>query len=534
MVALPPCTAHGKESMQATSDLHIQIASALTGVVKQIKAIRYYPPKHPALQAAAEECLRGFRPLLASGSHFALVVRKEGFLFDDSPVAKGNQVLVQLANFCFARRIQYLTFLADLNSRDLNHFVHYLILDPQTIQKNGGIQAILEKARVITIWANIHDLDSILERREELEQRPEPESDPTAILAEGDESAQSQGESISLEELLSLMEKEKDDGRFRHHLQELIPLLRLQLSEDNRPLVLRAFLLLCRGATGKQVSATRMEQSQHALGQLTNNEMTDYLVAYALAEDLEQKTFDILSRVLAFLGDKTSRRLMELLAEEGTASKRKTLSSILVRSNNTALPILFEYLLDDRWYVVRNSSCILGEIRNQEALVHLTPLLEHKDLRVRRETIRALTKIGGQRAINILLQAAETGDQELRRQALLSLGAIRAASAVPTLIKLLKQSDWSQRAIELKKDAIRALGEIRTPDAIPELTRIATHKRLLRRKLNEELRLAATMALGDIADESTRDILTKITHDRNAAIARAAAQGLKQLDKANP
>ena len=150
--------------MQSSSELHNQIATALVGVVKQIKAIKYYPPKHPALQATAEESLRGFAPILSTGSHLSLTIRKESFLFDDNPVAKGNQVLAQLATFCFARRIQHLTFLADLNSSDLHHFVHYLLLDPQIIQKQGGIQAILEKARLTTIWTNIRDLDDILER----------------------------------------------------------------------------------------------------------------------------------------------------------------------------------------------------------------------------------------------------------------------------------------------------------------------------------------------------------------------------------
>ena len=96
--------------MQNPIELHKLISTALIGVVKQIKAIRYYPAKHPALQATAEESLRSFEPIFSSGSHLSLTVRKEGFLFDDNPIAKTNQVLVQLANFCFARRIQHLTF----------------------------------------------------------------------------------------------------------------------------------------------------------------------------------------------------------------------------------------------------------------------------------------------------------------------------------------------------------------------------------------------------------------------------------------
>ena len=148
--------------MQNSNQLYKLITNALIGVVKQIKAIRYYPPKHPALKATAEESLRSFKPILAEGNHLSLVVHKEGFLFDDNPVAKGNQVLSQLSSFCFARRIQHLTFLADLNSSDLHHFVNYLRLDPQIIQKQGGIQAILEKARLTTIWTNLRDLDEIL------------------------------------------------------------------------------------------------------------------------------------------------------------------------------------------------------------------------------------------------------------------------------------------------------------------------------------------------------------------------------------
>jgi len=520
--------------MQNSSELHNLISAALTGVVKQIKAIRYYPPNHPALQATAKESLRGFEPILAGGNHLSLTVRKEGFLFDDSQVAKSNQVLVQLANFCFARRIQHLTFLADLNSGDLHHFVHYLLLDPQIIQKQGGIQVILEKARLTTIWTNMHDLDDILQRREEIEELPEePDFDPAAVLTEEDGAEEAQAAAMDLETLLTKMEQEKDDARFQHSIQELLPLLRLQLIEEQRALVLRAFLLLCRCATVKQYSGERRQSALQALDQLSTDEMTDYLVSFLFAEETEQKTRDTLAQILAFVGSKIANRLMEILSDEGAAPNRKLLNEILVRSGTATLPVIYEYLDDDRWYVVRNAIAILGDIRSQESLAQLTPLLQHDEIRVRRETIRALTKIGGKRAIKILIQTAIADDQELRRQAILSLGAIRANSAVPTLLTMLKKSDWSQRAIDLKKDVIRALGEICDPEAIPELAKIVLKKSWLHRQLNDELRVAAATSLGDIANESTRDILEKTTHDRTAAVARAAAQALMQLDKAN-
>ncbi len=522
--------------MQHANILHNQIAKALTGLIKQIKAIRYYPPRHPALKAAAEETQRGFVPILSDGNYLFLTVHKEGFIFDDTPVAKGSEVLTQLATFCFARRIKYLSFMSDLNSSDLHHFVQYLLLDPQILQKQGGIQKILEKARLTTIWTNVRDLDEILGRREEIEALPEDENfDPSAVLTDESEidKNQVQAEALTLQTLLTRMEQEKDDSNFDHSLQELIPLLRLQLVDESRAVVLRAFLLLCRCATGKEFSEERKGSATLALGQLSTDETTNYLIDYLFDEGTEKKVRTVLGQILSFLGERVSGRIMQMLANEESASKRKGLNEIIVRSGAAVLPSVNKYLEDERWFVVRNSITILGDIRSQESLAVLSPLLQHDEIRVRRETIRALTKIGGKRAINILQKTAVADDQEMRRQAVLSLGALRATAAVPTLLALLKQKGWSQREIDLRKDTIRALGEIHAPEATPELVKILKKKRWMNRQLNDELRAAAADALGDLADESTQKALEKATNDRNASVARAAAQALKQLDKAN-
>jgi len=517
------------------SDTHPQIAIALTGLVKQIKALRYYPPRHPALQAAAAESLKGFQPLLLGGEPLALTVRREGFLLGEQPVAKTHQVLAQLATFCFARRIQYLTILPDLNASDLHRFVHCLIIDPQEIHQRGGIQKVLEQARITTIWVNETDLAAILARRQKLEELP-PEGDVSEIEGEGPKArlTPAQAQALDLERLIKQLEQERDDQRFRHQLQELIPLLRLNLIPENRLLVLRAMVMLCRNASGEKLSEARRAYAMNALGQLATDEMTDYLIGFLFAREGEEQVRQTIAKVLVFLSDKIIRRLMTLLAEESVAGNRKLLADILIQAGPAAVAVLQEHLFDERWYVVRNAVAILGEIRNQETLLHLTPLLEHKEVRVRRETIRALAKIGGQKAVDILLRAAESDDQELRRQALLSLGAIRAASATPTLLKLLEQSDWSRRTVDIKKDAIRALGEIRAAEAVPALTAILGKRRLLRRALNDELRAAAATALGDIGEERSRQALEKALHDGNSAVARAAAKALTQLEKENP
>jgi HEAT repeat protein len=514
------------------SDLHSQIATALIWLVKQIKALRYYPPNHPALRTAAEESLRGFQPLLAQSRHLSLSVRKDGFLLGDQPVAGSLQVLGQLATFCFARRIQSLTVLPDLSAADLHRFVHSLTLTPQEIHAQGGMPAILERARVTTIWVNELDLATILERKKRLEELP-PESADATIESEQPPShlSAAQLQALELEKLLKLLEQAQDDQRFRRLLQELMPLLRLNLLPENRWLVLRAMTLLCRNATAQKGSEVRRAHALNAIGQLLTDEMTDYLAASLTCSEGTAQTRKLLSNVLAFQGDKVVRRLMKLLAEEDAVAGRRLLAEVLVRIGAAAVPVLQEHLFDERWYVVRNAVSIIGRIRSQESLVHLTPLLEHQDIRVRRETIRALARIGSQGAVEILLQAAEADDQELRRQALLSLGAIRAAGAIPTLLKLLEQPNWNRKSFDIKKDAIRALGEIGATEAVPKLAALLGKRRLLRRARHDELRAAAAAALGEIGEESARPALEKATDDRAASVARAAAQALLQLQK---
>jgi len=146
----------------------ILITHALTGLIKQIKAVRYYPPRHPALQAAARQSLKGIAPLLEDSRHFSLTIRKEAFLFDGQPVAKSQQLLAQFATFCFARRIQYLTLLPELRAEELNQFIQFLVMDPQEIQRLGGLQSLLERAHLTNIWINEQDLDTILEKKQKI------------------------------------------------------------------------------------------------------------------------------------------------------------------------------------------------------------------------------------------------------------------------------------------------------------------------------------------------------------------------------
>jgi hypothetical protein len=142
-----------------------------------------------------------------------------------------------------------------------------------------------------------------------------------------------------------------------------------------------------------------------------------------------------------------------------------------------------------------------------------------------------LTRIGGNEAVDILLQIVQKGDPDLRPHALLSLGAMKNPAAVPTLLQIVAQPDPWVKMVEVKKEAVRALGEIGAPEALPTLLALLQRRKLWRGALFNELRAAAALALGDIGHASAAEALKAATEDRSSTVARAAVQALKQLRK---
>ena len=541
----PKTTEKSPTAEAAVPDL---LGDALRRLVKLIKAARYYPPGHPALKAAVRETHQCFAPLLA-GESLALKVRKSAFLLGESPVAPGNPVVKELAPFLFARRIQRLLLLPDLSQRDLLTFVRCLIREPQELLDEGGIQEVLFNARVSTLGVNETDLSRLMTLRKEAENDGDGlsggDGDDVGDFGAGEvtkdggnvrietvfDPEQLAADALNLEQLLDRLKRESSDERYQLLLQRLPPLVRRELSEAGRPLVVEAFSLLCRNFADRRLSLSRREHTLLAIDTLSTDEILDMLIGWMCIRDQEEKRRDRLVRILVFLKAKATGRLMERLVAEQDVATRRMLADVVARQGAAALPGLLEHLGDSRWYVVRNVVAILGDIRDQSAASHLTPLLSHPELRVRRETIRALTSIGGSSAVGILQRTIEEGDAELARQAILSLGAMKSAASVPILVQLVNRMDPLVKIPELKKSAIRALGAIGSSEAVPALAGILKRPKLWRRGKYAELKAAAAAALGAIGGDEAAAALAAAVRIRTPAVSSAAAQALRQIKR---
>lgn len=179
------------------------------------------------------------------------------------------------------------------------------------------------------------------------------------------------------------------------------------------------------------------------------------------------------------LGGRFAPAIIEALGHEEDRNRRGRLVKALKTMGEPAFPALLETLRSQVWFVVRNALNVLGDIGTPEMVEPIGRKLDHSDARVRRAAARALGKIGGTEAEQLLVGAIHDRDPETQAEVLLCLGAMKASSAVPALAELMKPKGFFARDVPMiRVAAAKALAAIDTPAARDALKNAEPAKRV--------------------------------------------------------
>lgn len=551
-------TQNTKGSTEEAKVVAAQLETALKALAKLLVSIRFYPAGHPSLKDVTNDAKSAFGPLFETRGSVVVIVRRTGFFYEDEPIASTNAMLQKLAAGLFARKIQRVMILKGLSCRDLWETAKVLLLDVETIHKGGGIQELLQRSKVTTIWTNIVDIKGIFELKDRIEAEkaalygtpeladeeflatlgspPTPESEyleETKSAASAEKTESPVGE-MPFDELLKSVKMAATDEEFSALLQRLIPVLLANLTEKSAHLVLNTLSFLAHCADGERVSGARRNASQQALAQLSTPALLKYYIDLLCARVRLDEHRVFWDKINQSLGEPLAKQLLVRLASVEDHALRKVLAEALISQGRAALNPIIATLQEDRWLVLRNSSYLLGEIRDEAAIDPLRSLLRHRDLRVRCEALRALTRIGGDSVIAIVARILQGNDLELRRQAMLCLGAAKIPATIPLLAQFLEIKDWRFLQLDEKIDAVNALGEIGSADALPALMAVVNHRCFFYRRSNDELRAAAVLAIGEIGGDEAIGFLEKIEKSVNPIVSRAVVRALKQAKKGLP
>jgi len=227
----------------------------------------------------------------------------------------------------------------------------------------------------------------------------------------------------------------------------------------------------------------------------------------AALRDWGREKYEIIHFILANMGQIAVAPLLEALGRETDRSLRKKIISIVVSLGEQAIPEIVKRFSDKNWYVVRNMVRILREIGKEKVVRYLNLLLKHEDPRVRKEVVYALSTIGGTEASKVIYSMAYDPDGEVRRNAIKYLGSMKNKGAVPFLLKLIHRRNPFGRNNPLIISGIEALGEIGAEEAVPSLIRLLRKSTIFARRKNDELRIAAAIALDKIGNEEAMEAL---------------------------
>jgi HEAT repeat protein len=516
-----------EQKTQLISDL----VSALTGLAKLIKALRFYPAEHPSLKTAIRDTSNAFGPLLSHPQQ-AFNVNQNGFALGQQTLARDHAILRDLARQLVARRTRQVLFLPEVTGSELLAFATFVCRSAEDVYQQGGLPVLLKKARVANIWLNEPSLEQALKNREELLASPEHPEENVFATVEKQAGAEDSAQQHLQDEVNSILQQLREPLEDREHARLLGRLLELAphfMQQSGTPGIMRILPMLMQHYRDELRSAAQQQAANRTLDRLLDEKLIHQLVTSLADKNLSRPLIKQIAKLLVKLEMRIAPYLLKRLSDEKNAQTRRHVTLILGQMGAPILNLLKESLSDQRWFVVRNTVTVIGDMRQKAAIPMLEPILRHPDPRVKRALIRALTMIGGCEAVPLLLKLVADRNLILRRPAILALGALKREEAISPLLKIVARSDIFGRETDIKLDAIRALAMIGSASAVPPLLALAEKRNLLRRSRLEAQRVAALAALGQLGDPGLATPLDSLRGARQADISRAAEQALTQI-----
>ena len=124
-------------------------------------------------------------------------------------------------------------------------------------------------------------------------------------------------------------------------------------------------------------------------GLLTPNSVERVIEIFTLKRDDRLYT-RLAADLLRGAGAAAIVKVFRQLEEEQSTSNRMALIRLITRIGPPALEIARQRLSDERWYVVRNSCKLLGDLKDPQLLQSLAPSLRHANERVQKAAVTAI------------------------------------------------------------------------------------------------------------------------------------------------
>jgi HEAT repeat protein len=264
---------------------------------------------------------------------------------------------------------------------------------------------------------------------------------------------------------------------------------------------------------------TRRQTAIIAIDELVAGPMMRHVVSHLATIDLAQ--FERVKAMLVSMGEVLIRPLAEALSSEERVVPRERLTVILLAFGAIGRREVERLKSSPNAAVRRTAIYLLREFGGSDALPELTELLDDSEPQVQREAVRAILKIGSDRAYHVLGQALAGGTERSREAIMQSLSLVRDERTAPLFAYILGTVDHRGPLRGVYQRAIEALGALKDPAGIEPLREALYRGEWWAPRRTALLRSSAATALGRIGTRAAHDVLEEARRSGSRGVRAA-------------
>jgi HEAT repeat protein len=536
---------------EAELDLVKDIFKALT---KTIKTFNAYPKGNPIYEKFAAELFEKFALFFESAEELTVDVQQYSLIYRENEVFQSNEKGENIALLLFADGLRQLNFHKGISHDEVTAFIEILraALKSKTSDDDDIVTLLWERNIRNMGYVAVDDtVDDALAVEETLLQEergaegdsfeagaggasfawmpeaghpnvvteePLSESEIAAVKSEISEA----GEhclSLATNLFFEVLSSERDTEAFPVIIANIGKIMDLEIQQKN----ITAAIELLRGL--KEISPLYADPAyreilREAFARAGSDEDLKTIFESASPEEIKD--------YLHFLGSDSVPNLIQLLGEVEDRRQRRLLCEILAENGKDNVDTLGEALEDSRWYLVRNLAMILGMTKDPSAIKHLEKPLRHHDIRVRRETVRALDAIRTEDTKKLFLSVLDDNDLTVRVISLKALRRFKDPDLFEALKKNASREELRKKPFTEKKELLETLAALGGENAFPILSDLFKKGWLIEKDDVSEMRAAAAYGLGLIGSAEAASLLEKETASRKSVVKEACIKALKE------
>ena len=281
------------------------------------------------------------------------------------------------------------------------------------------------------------------------------------------------------------------------------------------------------------------DEAQHALGllrefdpdgALAGEHLTSAFAGLdggAIAEHLDESSAEEQAKFLALavaLGPPAIDLGTTVMAQAAKARTRAAATTMLCYLCSDQPDLLAPYLADERWYVVRNTVFILGQIGGNDVVELLRFAAAHPDARVRRQVVVSLANVPKEARLPLLAPQLSTTDLRLLATTLNVMARERGPETVRAIVRQVQAPNFESRGDQHQRLIFNAIAEMGDDSAVPTLAALVQKGGWFARMTPQ--RLAAAQALFKIGTEKALAVLEEGIRSSHEAVRQACLEAM--------